>query len=780
MLCLSLCFTSGVPFAHAAEQYCFKVADNPTGTVAPGYPPGQVVCVEDQSVCNNLRSSLGPKNLDPAFQNANSCILQTEASTKYPNSSQTSGNPLSPLVQLAMWIGNIILTIAAWIAGMGGSILDAAIHEVVLGMGSSVGNGLGAGSALGAAVNESWTIIRDFANLMFIFGLAYVGLRTIFDYESADTRRMLAKIIIAALLINFSLLITKVVIDTTNVLAQQIYLAGANSDSAISALNLMKQTYLLDIYTGVDANILVGTTAGGTFAYYVGAALFLFIAGFVFAAGGLLLIVRYVALILIMVFSPILFAATVFPKTSKYASDLWDKLFSYSFFAPAYLLMLLISIKLMSKFEQLASGQFSQELLKGAQQVSSQTQVATTALDARSVILHFLIVIMFLIFSLIVAQRFGVKGGELAVKIGKGTRDIALRSARRVTWDPTKNVGLRWGSRQVRQFEQASGDDKTLAAWAGRSRVGKFVKRLPGVTGGLQAVGTRAVSDVQKRTAELKDLRNEQLKARLNTFITGNDSTKWMNNLDRLAIYNVFRDKDNLDELDPAQIRDYWNLLSKYKLGSLPINKARADAASLERGADGLTEIERKVRLLKTPGDITSLHKITVSTTNKNGGGFEADEDDRKAHVDEFIGALARNSNGGMIGALGRRQDNITDAFVTYVLREAGAEQTKSASAVAAYFDELAREAGESGTPDGAERAARNRSAAKYIRTSPAARLFGLEEDTGSSSQTGTNAGPGQGEPERQSTEAAEASDETGTDDVGVDDEDADDFDDES
>jgi hypothetical protein len=80
-----------------------------------------------------------------------------------------------------------------------------------------------------------------------------------------------------------------------------------------------------------------------------------------------------------------------------------------------------------------------------------------------------------------------------------------------------------------------------------------------------------------------------------------------------------------------------------------------------------------------------------------------------------------------MLGALGRRQDEVTDAFFTRLKLHMDKKgySTDDAEHVAKYFDDLEQEAV---TRKNDARAARNRSAAKYFRTAPAARLFGMSE----------------------------------------------------
>ncbi len=316
-------------------------------------------------------------------------------------------------------IGNMILYVASRATWVGGMILEVSIDKLVLGLGALVKGDLG------VAINSAWTTIRDLANLAFIFGFIYLGIRTILDSESADVKRTLAAIIIGALLINFSLFFTKVVIDVSNYIAVETYttmLKGStNKNISEKFASLMGiQTF----WNTMEPEATAKLTGGGSFAFFVMGAVFLMIAGFVLAAGGILLIVRFVALVLIMVFSPIIFAARVFPQTKKYADDLISKLISYSFFAPAYIFLLLISIHILDgAFKSLnyldAKGNPVKSLsdaLSGSGQLAGNPAASAGMFD---VVLLFIISIMFLIFSLKIAQEFGIKGADKAMSLGK-------------------------------------------------------------------------------------------------------------------------------------------------------------------------------------------------------------------------------------------------------------------------------------------------------------------------------------------------------------------------
>ena len=124
------------------------------------------------------------------------------------------------LPSFVIWIGGIFLQLGAYIAWFGGLILETAIDMLVINMDTLIGKT----TDVGKVINISWTVIRDFCNLAFIFGFVWIGIKTIIDYDSGTTKKFLASLIIGALLINFSLFITRVVVDVSNVMSESFFL----------------------------------------------------------------------------------------------------------------------------------------------------------------------------------------------------------------------------------------------------------------------------------------------------------------------------------------------------------------------------------------------------------------------------------------------------------------------------------------------------------------------------------------------------------------------------
>jgi hypothetical protein len=355
------------------------------------------------------------------------------------------------------WIGTIIVAIPSAFLWVGGMLLDNSLNNFVFGMGDYVNSS----TKMKDAINNAWTLIRDISNLAFIFGFVYIGIRTIIDPDSASTKRFLSKIIIGALLINFSLFFVKFIVDFANFTAYQIYTAMINGSGTLSATVADRLGIITFFSSPGNPDAFAKMTDGTTgLWFFVLASVLLFIVAFVFIAAALLLITRFVGIVLIMVGSPILFAATIFPQTEHYAGEMWKKLISYAFFAPVFLLLLLISLTLIGGIGGVPSGNgFAETLSKPP----SAGQGQATFLG---VTLNFIVIIFFFIQSLLIAQKMGVAGGDAAVSIGNKLRAQGQRylgnTAGNVTFGAVGGLGRATVGRKAHEWSES--DDLKDAA----------------------------------------------------------------------------------------------------------------------------------------------------------------------------------------------------------------------------------------------------------------------------------------------------------------------------
>jgi len=237
-------------------------------------------------------------------------------------------------------------------------------------------------------VLEAWKIVRDLSNIFFILILVYIGVQTILGI-SHGSKQMIAQVVIIALIINFSMFFTKVVIDASNILALVFYNklevkgvdANGNiierpytpiknekdvSGGMVSAFdpttqlgeeffNKTREVYVNGNFVGYEKEvsttmkILIILFSGAIMGY---TAFILFISGFAFLS-------RLIELWVLIIFSPFAFMSSTLHELGHIEYIGWDswlkRLLKTSFMAPIfmfflYFIFLLIQSKIYDSF----------------------------------------------------------------------------------------------------------------------------------------------------------------------------------------------------------------------------------------------------------------------------------------------------------------------------------------------------------------------------------------------------------------------------------------------
>ncbi len=219
--------------------------------------------------------------------------------------------------------GAFLISITGVLLAFSGWILNSSIEYFVVGMGTYLGD---TNRGMGAAIVQSWTIIRDLINLTFVFGLIYLAFLTIAKADTHKLKHGIANLLIGALLINFSLFFGKAVIDVANVTAIEIYeqmstVTGMSASGEKETMDVGISGFFaqrLGIPTTINPIELLNSDQGtvaietktGTFGFgfSIFISLVFLITSFVFIAGGILIAIRFIVLDLLIILSPDEFA----------------------------------------------------------------------------------------------------------------------------------------------------------------------------------------------------------------------------------------------------------------------------------------------------------------------------------------------------------------------------------------------------------------------------------------------------------------------------------------
>ena len=190
------------------------------------------------------------------------------------------------------------------------------------------------------SVYANWKFIRDFFNLFFILTLLYTAFTIVFQVAK-NYKQTLLSIVLAAMFVNFSFPITRVIIDVTNVPMYYFVNQMMAKEEGKSAFgNFLGASKIQDTLIPKSYSVATGSTTQLLVAIVM---LFMFmIALLVFSV---LMVVRLVAIVMLLIFSSVGFAASVIPGMQEYGDRWWKSLWQYSLFGPTSMLMMLIATR---------------------------------------------------------------------------------------------------------------------------------------------------------------------------------------------------------------------------------------------------------------------------------------------------------------------------------------------------------------------------------------------------------------------------------------------------
>ncbi len=212
---------------------------------------------------------------------------------------------------------------------------------------------------IATGITVVWSTIRNICNITFIFILLWAAIQMIIGLAGGNTKKMIASVIIAALLINFSLFITRIIVDAGNILGVTIYNQIRAIDPNLGLDSLLMKNMGLDgisTLTTATGGSITGlfTVAFGMISYLQ--LIVLLVAFIVFVYAMLLMAARSVLLIFLMVMSPIGFMGSVLPKLAEYSKSWRETLYGQTMIAPVFLLFVLLILKVSSAFDNIPIG----------------------------------------------------------------------------------------------------------------------------------------------------------------------------------------------------------------------------------------------------------------------------------------------------------------------------------------------------------------------------------------------------------------------------------------
>lgn len=338
-------------------------------------------------------------------------------------------------------------------------------------------------------VKNGWIITRNFANSFFMLVMLAIAFSTILriDIAGISIKKTLPRLVIAALLINFSLVIGGLIIDAGQII-MVTFTHGATSQGSLATF-LQNEMRIGSLFAGPD--FLEGLSGGkienlkAISSVWFGA-LFIGLAAFAFFMLAIMLIVRIVILWLLLIFAPLAWLAYIIPGTEQFWKQWWDMFLKQTFFGAIIGFFMYLAAQMAANLS--AIQQFSKE-------VGTDIETGSKFLSNTSFLLQYFTILVMLYLSIVAARRINNTGVNATFKV--------LGAARRVAMPAIKSgygaTGIPSALGQIgRMFtEEKKRRETRTGAFLSRP-VGKLLSKIPTFKD-AERVGMKELRDTLKK-----------------------------------------------------------------------------------------------------------------------------------------------------------------------------------------------------------------------------------------------------------------------------------------
>jgi len=332
------------------------------------------------------------------------------------------------------------------------------------------------------------------ANLGFVLGIVVMAIMTILRRESYGMKQMMAKLIFAAILVNFSIVIAGTILNFSDQLTGAFLASvdpmgedistkaptgGYVSFTTALAGAFAPQKFFIELGDDWPSAGAFGEQLGEYLAPLASVLFTIFALLFIIITLGALivmLLIRYVYISILMIMMPLAWAAWIFPSLSKHFDDWWGKFFKQVIFAPVVVFFLWLTIKTAEEMGSREVG-LSTATIQGSNPLGNAIGGFLTPIITN--LLQVTVLCGITLGGLFAAQKLGIEGSKAAFKAAGGIgTGIAMGVGKGI-----RQKGGMWAARN------ATKDYKPPEA---RTGVGRFFQKYAG--GAYRGIAQRAVS----------------------------------------------------------------------------------------------------------------------------------------------------------------------------------------------------------------------------------------------------------------------------------------------
>ncbi|MFA5420464.1 MAG: hypothetical protein WC280_00345 [Patescibacteria group bacterium] len=289
------------------------------------------------------------------------------------------------------------------------------------------------------AVSFGWALVRDLCNMFFILILLVIAFATILRIESYNLKTWLPKLLIMAVLINFSKLICGVFIDFTQV----IMLTFVNAFKDLAGANLTEMLGISKILS-FESSGTDDVTGWSILGSVILALIFSVISVIVILSMLVMLAMRIIMIWIYVVLSPLAYLLASFPQGQSYSQRWWSEFSKNLIIGPVLAFFIWLS------FASLGGVEGSNDIQKmknttyddqGNELVGMEGSAGLTEAGSYDHMLKFIISIGMLLGGMMIAQEMGGVAGKALGKVSGKLNAAVTKGAKRIGTNTAKRAG---------------------------------------------------------------------------------------------------------------------------------------------------------------------------------------------------------------------------------------------------------------------------------------------------------------------------------------------------
>ncbi|MBI2591722.1 MAG: hypothetical protein HYW34_03540 [Candidatus Brennerbacteria bacterium] len=345
-------------------------------------------------------------------------------------------------------------------------------------------------------ITTGWNITSALANLGFVLFIIVIAFATVVRWPGYGLKEILRKLIAAALLVNFSLLIAFIFIDFSNILTSYFLSVSTAKGTSINVASSLAKAF--QVQSIRESPTSTPTSLGEQFTTGLTSIIFQVIFNIIIiitlTALAAMLGIRYIALTILLILAPLAWLFWILPFTQKWWNQWWDAFIKWVVFAPAVSLFVYIAIQIVNTMGSTVSGAAN---AAGQGMNIDNTFIANIFQKTANMV----VVVGILLGGLITAQKMGIAGASVAMGAMQKIKGAALGYA-------GGKIKAGYEAAQVKALTAGQKEETDLAGkpitTSFAQRFARGAARIPGFRGAAQRISTASAGLKQEVDAKYK------------------------------------------------------------------------------------------------------------------------------------------------------------------------------------------------------------------------------------------------------------------------------------